>query len=481
MSLTRNSSGKDVNITLSTITNNEHNIKYPIKSTKNLQVIDKPNIPLLTNSNNVILNKPRFFLANKLQMGKTLRSNLKNNFEKSENYLTEIPNVIIGRIPKGPKDDGTNNKQIKSYSVVGGPKIIAEIYKKRKHQFHHIASRAPSIVEKSIGTNKSKATNTNNINHLSIQHTHSINSNDTNSFNINNLKTKIHGQHTNKNEKASHLEYVDDKKINLIYEKYRNIIKENNLVSQSYNVSNKYSNNLNTNPSSFLTYDKLNNNLGVKNTNNAINIQSTDLHSPSDKIYSTKQKDFMNNFFNTGNSKFKINHNNSEIPPEVQHSLNFQEKTLRLQNENSCKRKNMENFLEKKLNKSNDQLLINSGESYLIKKEIINLVESKIPLDQKHGIFNWIISLRRPKNFKGDRYAYVNLGDNYAPVWQLYKESSPIKIDKVVNPGTENKDYREYVNLLKNNSSILNKNATSEIVNEIEDLNKNEVRIIKFI
>lgn len=447
--------------------------------------------------------KKKLFLANKLEMSETLRDKLSDNFENSENYFKELPNIIIGRIPKGPKEDPITKKII-AHTVVGDNNLVSIIsYSKNKNKMSlkpHLSSHYTSDAAKNANNtsfsnfNRKTTTRSTDTTHISStiinQHT-LINSN---------IKG---GLNAHSNQKPSYIEMIDDKKINAIYEKYRSIIQENREKEElDKRLNTHFSVNREKYKNTHYTFNDINldslsnhyiSNRNIQNTNqsngalNSLNnLSNLNNNNPSNyESANLKTEPSTYNLPNIGIEKSKYQYlrqstTNSEMPKELKEKLDFQEKTLNLYKHNEEARNRMENYIRKKLHTSKTKLLINSGDSYLVKKEIINLVDSKIPTEEKNGIFNWIISLRRPKNFIGDRTAYVNLGDNYNPIWQCYKDSSPKLFEKVINPESLKKDtspLREARSLHKNEGST---------INEINDLDENivsnyQIIIISFI
>ena len=112
--------------------------------------------------------------------------------------------------------------------------------------------------------------------------------------------------------------------------------------------------------------------------------------------------------------------------------------------------------------------MFNSGDSYLLKHEVINLVDSKTPFEEKIGNFNWIMSLRKPKNFKGSRDAFVNLGNDTNPHWQIVKENKPLDYERKGNPETFKVEKKALFNTISND----------EIKKEISAIDNNIVSFL---
>ena len=346
-------------------------------------------------------------------MSSTLMGKLVTSFENSQKYFEEIPNVIIGRVPKGPRENPNEKNSIIPWTIVGGKDITYDItnFKKR---FTLKSLDSKSIMSKKTSQKSELLTSTIN------QPKQTLNI----SNQLNNIQTK-----------PNYVEYVDDKKISQIYERFKN---KNYFDDDEQDTKG---------------YLKKNNNTQIfsKILETSINTEKTE------KNTIERQK-----FQNT-----------NAMPEEIVKRLNFQEKTLMLLEENRKKRIKIENYLKIKTNKSSEELTLNSGNSHLMKKELISLIDAKIPTEEKNGIYNWIISLRRPKNFVGDRYAYINYGSNNNPFWNCYKDSSPSKKEKIIVPNYKIKDNLSLVEILKKNEKIIGNNQ--DVVDEIEKLDNNIV------
>jgi hypothetical protein len=110
---------------------------------------------------------------------------------------------------------------------------------------------------------------------------------------------------------------------------------------------------------------------------------------------------------------------------EMTDVLTFQEKVLGLKDSNDGKHQKFTNFLSHRTKKTDADMLMNNTHNYRVKKEINEFIEKNQPIEYKYGSSYWLMTLRRPENFKGVRYSYINLRDSYNPFWQLIKESIP--------------------------------------------------------
>ena len=157
------------------------------------------------------------------------------------------------------------------------------------------------------------------------------------------------------------------------------------------------------------------------------------------------------------------------LPREIKKCLFLQNRKLILQKLSEKKNLRISQFLSKKLNKPQNNLLINNIDSFRFKKEVINEIENNKPPEEQYGNFKWNISLRRPEHFKGVRDAYINLkGEGFSPFWSVVIEKSPKQKELCVKPGhilNENE-----INQIKkkNNSGI--KKQYFKTVENLEDL-----------
>jgi hypothetical protein len=155
------------------------------------------------------------------------------------------------------------------------------------------------------------------------------------------------------------------------------------------------------------------------------------------------------------------------LPKEIKIGLKQQEKSLVIKEEEDKKLRNMSKYLAKLTKKKEEDLLIHRTNTYRIKKEVTDFIENKKSLDERYGVYNWNMSLRRPKNFKGTRFSYVNLGNDMNPLWLSVKETIPKSLEMVRNPHEITfKDYQS----LKNNDYLVT--TTSENKFNLKDLEK---------
>jgi hypothetical protein len=161
---------------------------------------------------------------------------------------------------------------------------------------------------------------------------------------------------------------------------------------------------------------------------------------------------------------------------------------------------NLANRLSKKVNKGNDDLLMNRTDAFRYKKQLLDLIDNNKKYDEKFGDNSWAIGLRRPKNLDRIRTAYINVGSNDNPVWDRVLEKPTKKVEIIQRPSTGcvqdmNNFYRNkylqdtfkkiHVDVKKvegiGNIDIVGKNLLEEEYKKINKLNKEKVLIYKDI
>lgn len=123
----------------------------------------------------------------------------------------------------------------------------------------------------------------------------------------------------------------------------------------------------------------------------------------------------------------------------------------------SSKNKNKRNNINSKYTDSNifnsTNLMKNSATEYRMKIEKIKLNdESKSPkFTYNNHVQNWEMSLRRPKNFVGERREYLNIRTDKNPYWIILTEKNPLENEKIITPHI-NKNKKEFFKNLYNTS-----------------------------
>ena len=202
---------------------------------------------------------------------------------------------------------------------------------------------------------------------------------------------------------------------------------------------------------------------GIKKTLTSVNTSMrSDLNKPSNNHLSNK--DLMNIKFekishqqlkglfdsfkdNSIKQSFSINNTKEEnLPLNLSRSLTEQTKNLNIRLNSEKKISNLSKFISKKVNKKEKDLLMNRIDVYKLKKEIYNDIENSKPINERYGQYKWVMSLRRPEHFKGERESYINIGNDNNPFWALVKEKFPIERSITLKPGYDmnSKDYLDF-------------------------------------
>ena len=113
-----------------------------------------------------------------------------------------------------------------------------------------------------------------------------------------------------------------------------------------------------------------------------------------------------------------------------------------LKNKLKTKLKNKKYYNESKCFDSNiynsSNLIQNSGIEYRkkIEKSNINDKRNNLHLILNNHIQNWEMSLRRPRNFIGERREYLNVRTDNNPYWVILTEKTPFEEEKIINPNS---------------------------------------------
>ena len=169
---------------------------------------------------------------------------------------------------------------------------------------------------------------------------------------------------------------------------------------------------------------------------------------------------------NTKNKLINSSYFVENIPNDIQKSLSNQNKKLHMRKMIEKNNKKLSQYLSKKANKPPNNLLLNKIDLYRFKKEVINDLENRKPLDEKYGRFKWNISLRKPDFFKGVRDSYINLkGERFNPFWSIVIERSPKMKDLSIKPRHENRN-----NLYESKNRSVNAIYTTPSFKTVENL-----------
>ena len=224
-----------------------------------------------------------------------------------------------------------------------------------------------------------------------------------------------------------------------------------------------------------------------KKKNNMINITHTDVFN----IFKQYKK-----IINKNKSEDLLKKSRKDIPKIMHQYINAplsqQERALksnekynnilkRIEN-NICKSKTISNKKKKNITRNNtninnkklyniSKLINNSSTDYRLKVEKINLNEKKrFPnLILNNHVQNWEMSLRRPKNFIGERREYLNIRTDEKPFWTIYKEKNPLEDEKIINPNLKGNISENDGHLKTHNNFMSNLNIKGKRLIDFEE------------
>lgn len=248
----------------------------------------------------------------------------------------------------------------------------------------------------------------------------------------------------------------------------------NNLVSLASKMSNKDNNafsksikNISNERQQFYDRYEIIDNYKLKKIFDSYKIKDRPKDDPADKNSSSTDSDINKDENNNKNKLINSNYFVKDIPNDIQKSLSNQNKKLHMRKIIEKKNKKLSKYLSKKVNKPQNNLLLNKIDLFRFKKEVINDIENRKPLDEKYGRFKWNISLRKPDYFKGVRDSYINLkGERFNPFWSIVIERFPKLKDVSIIPRHENG--KNNLNISKNRS--VNSIYTTPSYKTIENL-----------
>lgn len=188
-----------------------------------------------------------------------------------------------------------------------------------------------------------------------------------------------------------------------------------------------------------------------------------------------------------------------EVPFGVRKSLINQEGNfLKLMREKKLEKKLQEKIKGKCNKRDINDLLINKNKFFDKKNQNYTIIDKNISIENRYRDNLWNITLRNlPINGKYEKVGYLNIGNNYHPMYTLFNMNKTI--DYFSNPryernktedNNENKLFsnikEDYYNLkLKNNLNVLNLIKTLEIngrnLLDLEDKRESEIKGKKII
>ena len=205
----------------------------------------------------------------------------------------------------------------------------------------------------------------------------------------------------------------------------------------------------------------------AKNNNTIDNTKSSAMSDNQIKAIFSKCK------YNIENNNIKKNDFLKTIPNSMNdyviRPLLIQEKNLKFQrrfNKNVLKKLSITSKVES--SESNRINLLQESDNYITKTETLRymaLNDKKINFG--NGLQNWSMSLRRPKNFEGERRGYVNVGTDNKPYWIILREKYPNQFENIMNPNNINNEFdkamyktqsfNKYISTFPNFKKFMNK------------------------
>jgi len=241
-----------------------------------------------------------------------------------------------------------------------------------------------------------------------------------------------------------------------------NLIPYSIVGEKYYKKKKNFFNNSNNNENMSFNRSLVRNNTQKINNNNNSSEYISDYQLKS--IFNNYKENIEKNKFNNNNNNNNDLYQTINLPKCLEKSLltnklNIQEKNLDNYNNIQQFRKN---FIKKKIFKrhKNNNLLLNKSDNFRLKKESLNFLYN---LNNKNnnksnnypnignGLQNWAMSLRRPKNFKGIRRGYVNVGNDIHPFWSKIQEKFPVINENIIIPSKNNNNKNE----IENNSNFI--------------------------
>jgi len=137
------------------------------------------------------------------------------------------------------------------------------------------------------------------------------------------------------------------------------------------------------------------------------------------------------------NNKEKLNDFMNRLPKELKNELKKQELNLKLKNFEESHFQKLSEFLSKRLNKTQDELLINRIDEHRLRKEFSDFLEQKILSENAYGRNQWVVSLRKNKNTQFIKNSFLNVGGLYNPTWVNVRDQINKSVDIVRKPNSK--------------------------------------------
>jgi hypothetical protein len=187
-------------------------------------------------------------------------------------------------------------------------------------------------------------------------------------------------------------------------------------------------------------------NIKFKNTN-----MNTKTNKPIlknlNKYYIIKSSSEIIDLFNKYRNLSKNNKNTDFISKKAddysKNKYSMQEKFLINNQKNKLKNKKISHFLSIKSGKKENSLMINGNDKYLMKRQLLNYLNSKKILSEKFGNYYWLLNLRRSdkgqKEFKAN---YINIGNDKHEIWERFYDTGNDDLELIV----KNNSYENEIN-----------------------------------
>ena len=138
-------------------------------------------------------------------------------------------------------------------------------------------------------------------------------------------------------------------------------------------------------------------------------------------------------------NKNKINDFMNELPADIKIKLSKQELNLNVKNNEEKKFIKLSEFLSHKLNKKQEDLLVNKIDEHRLKREFNEFMDKEVFAEDIGNKDNWVLNLRKARNNHLVRNAYVNLGTVINPIWVSKRDTSSKSMDIIRMPNSKSK------------------------------------------
>ena len=140
-----------------------------------------------------------------------------------------------------------------------------------------------------------------------------------------------------------------------------------------------------------------------------------------------------------------INHKNNEIiTKKIAEKIK-----LTMETKPSSTKSSKASTINTSTSSSCQELLMESIDSFRMKKEAMKYLQTTNEYKKNHNKYNWAITLRKGKHWKGTRKDYINVGSNKHPIWSTIIEKLPIINETIRKPNDsktiENESTESYI------------------------------------